>query len=321
MRRLFLIVFLLLLAGWLLTAATQIRPGERAVVRRFGRVVDVPRPGLYVGLPWPLDRVDRVPADFLRQISVGYQARQDEDADIAPPGQLLTGDQNLVNVQVDIEYTVDQGGGSGNDREEHIVDFVLHADRTDLLVSRAAEAVLAEWTARRSVDEVLLTGKSVLPGWLVSQTQERIAPYRLGLRIQSASVTHLLPPDRVKPAFDRVTSAQLGIRTAEQKARQSADQTVRAAEIERNRLEKATQARVNSILTMAQTDAETFEKRRLEYQRIRQQNPDILNVLWFDEMGRVFAGLQKTGRIDLLDRYLGADGLDITQFAPQPKRR
>ncbi|MBL8796300.1 MAG: protease modulator HflK [Planctomycetia bacterium] len=317
MRRFVLILFVLLIGGWLLTAATQIRPGERAVVRRFGRVVEVPRPGLYVGLPWPMDRVDRVPADFLRQIAVGYQKRPDEDADQTPPGQLLTGDHNLVNVQVDIAYTVDQGGAS----DSSIVDFVLHMDRTDLLVSRAVEAVLAEWTASRSVDEVLLTGKSVLPGWLVSRAQERIAPYQLGLRIQSASVSHLFPPNSVKAAFDSVTSAQLGIRTAEQEARQSAEQTVRAAEIERSKLEQATEARVNNILTMARIDAETFEKRRQEYQRLRRENPDILGVIWFDEMGRVFAGLQKSGRIDLLDRYLGGDGLDITQFAPQPRRR
>ena len=34
------------------TALTQVQPGERAVIRRLGRVLpDKPRPGLTIGLP------------------------------------------------------------------------------------------------------------------------------------------------------------------------------------------------------------------------------------------------------------------------------
>jgi hypothetical protein len=36
-------------------------------------------------------------------------------------------------------------------------------------------------------------------------------------------------------------------------------------------------------------------------------------------MGALFARLHAAGRIDLLDTYLGADGLDIMQFGPRPK--
>ena len=45
---------LLLLGAYLLTGVYQIRPEERAVVRRLGRVVAKPGPGLWVGLPWAL---------------------------------------------------------------------------------------------------------------------------------------------------------------------------------------------------------------------------------------------------------------------------
>src|ERR1700676_4757666 len=93
----------------LLTGLTPVRPGERAVVRRFGRVLDVrPEPGLYVGLPWGIDRVDRVAVERPRAVPVGYQKRGDEDTSAATPeGQLLTGDHNLVNVQATVNYSVD----------------------------------------------------------------------------------------------------------------------------------------------------------------------------------------------------------------------
>jgi membrane protease subunit HflK len=316
MVRKLMIICGMLLAVYLLTGVTQVRPGERAVIRRFGRVADVPRPGLYVGLPWGMDRVDRVPADFVRRVPVGYQPDMQDDGLSTPPGQLLTGDHNLVNVQVEIHYAVDQESD-----EDQVVDYVLHAERTDGLVARAAEAAMSEWVARQSVDDVLLRGKLLLPDWLVTQTQQRITPYRLGIRIQSASVTHLLPPERVKPAFDAVTSAQTAKGTREFKARQEAERLVREAKMKRVEIEQATAAEVNAILQQARTEAETFTKRLQEYQRLRQKNPDVLAGIWWDEMSRIFFQLKEKGRIEVLDKHLAGDGLDITIFAPQPKKK
>ena len=71
-------VFLL---GYLSTCLTQVQRGERAVVRRFGRIASTPGPGLYFGLPWGMDRVDRIAVDQVRRIVVGYQPDGDlEDA-------------------------------------------------------------------------------------------------------------------------------------------------------------------------------------------------------------------------------------------------
>ena len=83
-----------LIALYLLTGVVQVRRGERAVVRRVGRVLDVPlEPGLSVGLPWGMDRVDRVEVDFMRSVTVGYA--EEGNGDAMPVGQLLTGDHNL----------------------------------------------------------------------------------------------------------------------------------------------------------------------------------------------------------------------------------
>ena len=60
--------WLLAIAAYLLTGLAQVRPEERAVVRRFGQVVARPGPGLWVGLPWGIDRVDRVPVRTVRQL-------------------------------------------------------------------------------------------------------------------------------------------------------------------------------------------------------------------------------------------------------------
>src|SRR5581483_9286336 len=178
-------------------------------------------------------------------------------------------------------------------------DYVLQAARVDGLVARTAEAILAEWIAGRTVDEVLLRGKVQLPGLVLERVQDRLTPYRLGIQVQAASVAYLLPPDEVKPAFDEVTRAQTAINTREHEARQEAARRLREAEAEKFRLEQMTTAYTNEQLRLAETEATGFTKRLEQYRRLKQTNPDIETAIWWDEMGKVFVRMKQTGRIDL----------------------
>jgi membrane protease subunit HflK len=311
-RRWLYVVLLVLLVGYLLTGLTQVRPGERAVVRRFGRVLDYqPEPGLLIGLPWGMDRVDRVPVDQVRRVEVGYLPDADEDNLTTPPGQLLTGDHNLVNVRVVVNYAV---------RHDAVENYVVHADEADGLVARAAETATAEWVAGRTVDDVLLRGKVELPPWLVAEAQRRLEPYHVGVAIRDASVALLLPPPQVKPAFDQVTQAQTEISTRINSAEQEAGKETRKAEAERYRLEQLAAAYANEQVLLARAEADSFERRLKQYQEIRRDNPDALTAIWWDEMGQLFAKLREGGRVDLLDHHLGPDGLDITILTPPKKK-
>jgi membrane protease subunit HflK len=300
----------LLLLGWLSTGVTQIRPGERAVVRRFGAVVAQPGPGLWIGCPWGIDRVDRVQVDRVKQARIGYDPDLQDTSNATPNGQLLTGDHNLVNIGAVVDYTV---------RPDRVEEFLVQQERVEGLVGRCAESALAEWVAGRTVDEVLLTSKAALPQWLVERVQKRLEPYGLGVQVQAASITHLMPPEEVKSDFDNVTREQTAIETVVNKAREKANQVRRSAESDRYQKEQETAAYVNRQLTMAETDAQAFSRRLEQYRTLRTKNPDILAAIWWDEMGRVFERMNKNGRIDVLDSHLGSDGLDITQFGPQRK--
>jgi membrane protease subunit HflK len=211
-----------------------------------------------------------------------------------------------------VHYSVDEG---------HVADFVEQSDRIDELVARAAESALAEWVAGRPIDEVLLTGKVVIPRLLVQATQERVEPYRAGLQIADADVAYLFPPDEVKNAFDEVTRAQTSIRTREHEARQEAARLLRDAETEEFRLERQAESYVDEKLRLARAEAERFDKRRQQYQRLQATNPDFLKGIWWDEIGKLLTRLRENGGLDLLDHRLGADGLDITVIPPMPKKK
>src|SRR5262245_10215996 len=231
-RWLLAVVVIAVVGSALLTAVTQVQPGEIAVVRRLGRVLDErPGPGLYVGLPWGIDRVDRVAVDLVRRVHVGFDPRAAED--LAQRGQYFTGNTNLVNVQVVVEYTVNV---------DEVVDYLVHeeAGRVDPLVERVAESALAEWVAAQSDDDVLLQGKAELPRWLNRELPERLRPYRLGIRVQRAGVTYAYPPQEVKSAFDDVNSAQNAKETAIQNALRDAGTRERESLSEKYRIERLT---------------------------------------------------------------------------------
>src|SRR5438045_335589 len=79
------------------------------------------------------------------------------------------------------------------------------------------------------IDQVLLTGSSALPAWVMDRLAERLPGLRLGVRVQRASVALLAPPDEVRNAFEAVTQAQTAIRTKETQARQERDQRLSQA--------------------------------------------------------------------------------------------
>jgi membrane protease subunit HflK len=310
-KRIVLLVVGLLLTLSLVSGMTSIKPGQRAVVRRFGLVVATPEPGLWIGLPWGLDRIDLVSVQ-VRRVAVGYIKEMDEDVEAIPQGQFLTGDHNLVNIQAKIDYSVDGA---------NLVDYVEQMNRVEGLVIRAAEGVMAEWLAGRKVDEVLIRGQADLPAYLIQHTQERITDYRLGIRLHNANIAHLAPPQEVKADFDEVTRAQTGIHTLENEAQQRRQEILRDADRTRFEIQNRANGYQTERLRLAQAEADRFRQRLDTYLKLRKDNSHYLAAIWWDEMGKLFARLKEAGRIDLLDNHLGADGLDITVFPPMPRKK
>jgi membrane protease subunit HflK len=299
-RRWFLL--LVVVAAYALSGVVQIRPGERGVVRRFGRLLpNRLKPGLWISLPWGMDRVDRVAVDRVQSVTVGYQD-DDLSGEAMPAGQLLTGDHNLVNVQAILTYSVQPGGEA---------EYVFQADRVDALLTRAVESVMAQWVAGRTVDDVLLNGKNEMRPVLKTRTRQWIEPYRLGVQILDVRVALIAPPDDVKPAFDSVALAQTRNTTLRNTAEQNVARALRMAEAETYRIERDTTAYIHTRDLLARQEAERFLKRLAQYEIGREGNPYYLRQIWEEERGKLFSLLKQNGQIDLLDHHLGTSGMDL----------
>jgi membrane protease subunit HflK len=286
-RWLLRLVPVLLLVAWLLTGVKEIRPGERAVVRRFGRVVAIPsRPGLWIGFPWGIDRVDRIPVKQIRRVTVGYQFGEGPTDD-TPTGQLLTGDRNLINVRLIINWTV---------KPEEVLAFVEQQERVEELITRTAEGVLGEWIAGRTVDEVLLKGKDSLPEDLPPRLQARLDRCSLGVQVSSVAVA-LAPPDDVKADFDRVAEAEAERRTLVQKAREDAQTRERntSADVRKEDLNGDAYAKI--LPAQAQAEAAEFQARLGAYRA----NPLVREAGRWTHLLQMIQKLIEGGQVHPLD--------------------
>jgi membrane protease subunit HflK len=313
MGRMILCAGLLLFAGYTAaTALTQVQPGERGVVRRFGRILETKaEPGLYIGWPWGVDRVERVPVGLARRLAVGMTDSEAAEEDVMPVGQMLTGDHNLVNVQAEIYFKV---------READVEKFVLQQDRIDGFATRAAESTLAEWIGARKVDDVLRDGKMDLPPFLRSRLHDRLLPYDLGIQIDHVTITRLAPPKEVKEAFELVAQEQNNIKTTINRAQQDADKRLSDAAAKKFSLERLAQAYANEERLKADAEAAGFLRRLEQYRVLASKSPDYLNAMWLNDMTRIYKSMKDAGRLGLLDHYLSSEGLSITQFPLQPKK-
>ena len=95
---------------WLLSGIYQVDADEKAVVLRFGKLVDVAEPGLHYHLPPPIEMhitraVTRVYRDEVgfRTIDPGPPARYRQFPNEA---LMLTGDENIVRVELVVQYRV-----------------------------------------------------------------------------------------------------------------------------------------------------------------------------------------------------------------------
>jgi membrane protease subunit HflK len=307
----------LLLVAYLATGVYQVGPDERAVVRRFGKVVARPGPGLGFGMPWGVDRVDRVPVRTVRQIRVGYEPETAPEGG-TPPGQLLTGDQNLVNAQLVLDYAI-------GETDDDLDTFVIHRDRVDATLARAAEAAAAEWAAGRTIDQVLLTGNATLPAWVMDRLAERLPELRLGVRVQRVSVALLAPPDEVRAAFEAVNQAQTAIRTRETQARQESAQRLSQAAALKYKLEQEAAQYRDEQLAQARSDAGGFRAELAAFRSVSKTNPDATAFLWWHEMQATLDAMTGRGsEIKPLDHFLTGGEFNVyeaSKFFSGPPRR
>lgn len=169
---------------WIASGLMVVDTGEVALVYRFGEIVRSEGAGLHLRLPAPVEADQRINLTEVRRVETGSR-------------RLLTGDTNLVETRLVVQYTV-------ADPEA----FTLAVAEPEDVVSAQVLSAAAAACAGMDVDTLLTTGRAQLQRDVLEVAQGNLDRLGVGVRLVAVDIPELAPPGPVVDAFNDVSSAR-----------------------------------------------------------------------------------------------------------------
>lgn len=166
---------------------------ERAVVLRFGEYSRTEGPGLQFKVPL-IDDVTKVRVTNVRTAE--------------STGQMLTQDENLVTVDLQVQYRVGDAQA-----------YVLNVRDSNQALAFATDSALRHEVGSSTLDEVLTEGRVELAVNVEQRLQRFLEDYGTGLQLVRVNVESTQPPEPVQDSFREVQRA----REDEQRVKEEAE--------------------------------------------------------------------------------------------------
>ncbi|MBT0586937.1 FtsH protease activity modulator HflK [Alteromonas oceanisediminis] len=254
----------LLVVIWFISGFYTIREAERGVVLRFGEYVSQVEPGLR----WKPTFIDTV-------IPVDIQSIRDQSSS----GSMLTEDENVVRVQMEMQYRV--------------VDpyrWTFAVIEPEMSLSQALDSAIRYVVGHSRMDDVLTDGRELTRQRVWEELQGILEPYNMGVQIIDMNFKDARPPEEVKDAFDDAIAAQEDeqrfIREAEAYAREIEPR----ARGQVNRMNEEAQAYKERVILQAQGEVARFEELLPQYEAAPQVTRQRI---YLETMEQVFSNTTK----------------------------
>ncbi|WP_299797534.1 FtsH protease activity modulator HflK [uncultured Shewanella sp.] len=177
-----IIVLGIALVVWGLSGFYTVKEAEKGVALRFGEYIGEVEPGLQ----WKATFIDQV-----------FPVNVSTVRSIPASGSMLTADENVVLVELDVQYRV--------------VDayrFLFSAVDANESLREATDSALRYVVGHNKMDDILTTGRDQIRRDTWEEVERIIEPYDLGINIVDVNFLPARPPEEVKDAFDDAISAQ-----------------------------------------------------------------------------------------------------------------
>jgi membrane protease subunit HflK len=178
----FMVLALIALIIWAGSGFYTVKEAERGVLLRFGEFQEEVGPGLHWKATF-IDEVFRVDVESVRSIPAS--------------GSMLTSDENVVKVELDVQYRV-----------LNAYDYLFSAVDANESLREATDSALRYVVGHNRMDDILTTGRDAIRRDTWKELELILEPYKVGLVIVDVNFLPARPPEEVKDAFDDAISAQ-----------------------------------------------------------------------------------------------------------------
>jgi len=199
------ILVIIALLVWLATGFYRVEPDEQGIELLFGKWNQTTtEPGLHYFFPTPFGKTMTPKVENVRKINVGYRSATElgfssnsNDRNVLEESLMLTGDQNIVDVNFTVLYKIKDAG-----------KFLFKLRNPETTVKDMSESVMREVVGQRDLEFLLTGGRQEVEQVVRSDLQDILDVYESGVLIQSIQLQSVNPPALVIDAFDEVQRAR-----------------------------------------------------------------------------------------------------------------
>ncbi|MDQ1237747.1 MAG: modulator for HflB protease specific for phage lambda cII repressor [Wigglesworthia glossinidia] len=257
-------ILICLLVVWISSGFYTIKEAERGVILRLGKFHHIVQPGLN----WKPSFIDVI-----------YPVNVESVRELAASGIMLTSDENVVKVEMNVQYKV-----------IHPKNYLFSVTNADNSLRQATDSALRGVIGKYTMDRILTEGRTLVRSDTQKILEETIQPYNMGIELLDVNFQTARPPEEVKAAFDDAIAA-----------RENEQQYIREAEAYANEVQPQANGKAQRILEEGRAyKARTILEAQGEVQRFTKVLPEYKIApkitrerLYIDTMERILSKNKK----------------------------
>src|SRR5579872_7129440 len=271
---------------WGFSGFFRVEPDELGVVLRFGRYDRDVKPGLNYHLPYPIESALTPKALRVNKIDIGMRVSEDlrrgsSVRDVPEESLMLTGDENIVDVDFSVFWVVKPNGVS---------DYLFNIQNPEGTVKAVAEAAMREVIGRRDIAPILTGARQTIEAAVHELIQTTLDHYGAGIQITQVQLQKVDPPAQVIDAFRDVQAATSDAERSQNEAQTYANQVVPNARGKAAQITQAAEAYKEQTVAEATGQTARFLKIYEQYKKA----PDVTRErMYLETMEKVLGRTSK----------------------------
>src|SRR3984893_6347036 len=151
----------------------RVAPDELGIVLRFGQYVRDAKPGLNYHLPYPIESALTPKVTRVNRLDVGMRLVEDSrrgttQREVAEESLMLTGDENIVDVNFSVFWLIKPDGVS---------EYLFNIQNPEGTVKAVAESAMREVVGRSQIEPILTGARQTIEGAAQDLMQRTLDPY------------------------------------------------------------------------------------------------------------------------------------------------
>jgi membrane protease subunit HflK len=212
------------------------------VALRFGKYVTTLQPGPHLRLPRPIEEVRKVNVERIQTFT----------ADTS----MLTGDENIVEVEVAVQYRI-----------KDVLSYLFDIADPEVTVQRVTESVIRDVIGQNTLDFVITEGRAEIAMQAQLLLQETLDTYRSGIEVTSVNMQPARPPEEVKAAFDDAIKAREDEQRKINEGQAYRNEIVERSQGEAARIRLDAEGYKERVIAQAEGEANRFLQVLAEYEK------------------------------------------------------